>query len=69
MCTCVILSLLRLDINIARTTVDILKIIDNRQSFKIVPRLDKTRQDTHARHGSAVARVHMAPSFSSLTSS
>jgi len=29
MCMCVILSLLRLEINIARTTADILKIIDN----------------------------------------
>ena len=29
MCTCAILSLLRLDINIADTTVDILKIKDN----------------------------------------
>jgi hypothetical protein len=30
MSTCVILSLLRLEINIANTTVDILKIKDNR---------------------------------------
>jgi len=30
MCTCAILSLLRLEINIANTTADILKMKDNR---------------------------------------
>jgi len=37
MCTCAILSLLRLKINIARTTADILKIIDINNRLRLYP--------------------------------